>query len=103
VSPRVVHLRAERRSDSAVVATPTPRLSWVVDSADPWMQSRVELRAGGETVELATRDSVLVAWPFAPLVAEERRGLAVRAHATSGATTARSTPPSLATVTRRLH
>ena len=41
---RVATLRAELRDDTAFVATPTPRLSWTVESDEPgWLQASVEL------------------------------------------------------------
>lgn len=86
-------LRAELRDDVAVVATPSPRLTWTVETDAPgWVQASAEITDGRETVELAGRDSVLVAWPFAPLSAGESRDVSVRAASTGGARTDWSAP-----------
>lgn len=90
---RVASVRAELRDDSVFVATPAPRLTWTVESPVPgWHQAAVELRAGDEEVRLETSDSVLVAWPFAPLAPRERREVRVRVTAESGASTDWSDP-----------
>ena len=84
-----VHLRAELRDDSDVVATATPRLTWQVsDAPDGWRQRSADVSDGIDTVTLDTADSVLVAWPFAPLAAGERRDVSVRVRSTAGASTA---------------
>lgn len=90
---RITSLRAERRDDTAFVATPAPRLTWTVESsAHAWMQASVDLTDGLETVTLTGRDSVLVDWPFRALDAGESREVAVRARSTDGAETAWSAP-----------
>ena len=59
---RVATLRAELRDDTPFVATPTPRLTWTVESAEPdWRQADVERTDGTQTVTLDGHDSVLVA------------------------------------------
>lgn len=89
----IATLRAELRDDTAFVATATPRLSWTVETAEPgWVQSGADLTDGSETVTLTGRDSVLVAWPFAPLAPGEAREVAVRARSTAGVETAWSDP-----------
>ncbi|GMA29108.1 alpha-L-rhamnosidase [Arenivirga flava] len=90
--PRIDSLRAELRTDTPYVATPTPRLSWTVTDAAGWMQAAAELSDGGDPVHLDTRDSHLVAWPFAPLAAGERREVRVRIRSTEGAATDWSEP-----------
>ncbi|MFD4960053.1 family 78 glycoside hydrolase catalytic domain [Microbacterium sp. NPDC058389] len=90
--PRVATLRAELRTDSAFVATPTPRLSWTVEAPAEWQQSGVDLTDGRDTVSLDGGESVLVAWPFAPLVPGETRAVSVRAGSVSGDRTAWSDP-----------
>ncbi|MDT0181751.1 family 78 glycoside hydrolase catalytic domain [Microbacterium sp. ARD31] len=86
-SPTAV-LRAELRDDTADVATPTPRLSWTVEGApDAWLQADAEITDGRQTVTIEGRDSVLVAWPFAPLEPGETREVGVRVRATTGALT----------------
>ncbi|MGQ2914293.1 family 78 glycoside hydrolase catalytic domain [Microbacterium aurantiacum] len=97
MSAPTARLRAELRDDSAVVATATPRLSWVVgDTADGWIQREAELTDGRDTVVLEGAESVLVAWPFAPLAAGERRDVSVRVTSTSGDRTAWSAPLTVA-------
>lgn len=76
---RIAALRAELRSDTAIVAVPEPRLTWTVEDAVDWRQTAVELRSAGETVRLASPESVLVAWPFAALDPGEERTVQVRA------------------------
>jgi len=88
VSARVERLRAELRDDSAVVATPRPRLSWtVVTDETGWRQAAAEVRSGAEEVRLDGDGSVLVDWPFPPLAAGESRDVSVRVTAESGTTT----------------
>lgn len=86
--PRIATLRAELRDDTAFVAVPTPRLTWTVETDEPgWVQASVELSDGTDTVTVDGRESVLVAWPFAPLAAGEARDVAVRVRAETGAAT----------------
>lgn len=90
---RIATVRAELRDDTAFVTTPSPRLSWTVESPEPgWLQASAELTDGAQTVVIDGRDSVLVAWPFAPLAPGEARDVRVRATATSGAQTGWSGP-----------
>ena len=90
---RITSLRAERRDDTAFVATRAPRLTWAVESDAPaWMQASVDLTDGLETVTLEGPESVLVDWPFRALDAGEGRDVAVRARSTGGAETAWSAP-----------
>jgi len=86
-------LRAELRDDSPFVATPAPRLSWIVETTETdWEHAEAQLDDGHGVVELPGADSVLVAWPFAPLAPGERRAIRVRARATSGTWTSWSAP-----------
>ena len=76
-----------------ILAIPSPRLSWSVgDAPDGWRQARVEIRDSDQAVTLSGRDSVFVAWPFAPLVHGETRDIAVRVTGTDGATSEWSEP-----------
>ncbi len=67
-TPSVEHLR-----DPLGIGTPRPRVSWVVERAPAeWGQAAYELQVEhGATVTrsgwIDGADSVLVAWPFAPL------------------------------------
>ena len=79
-----------------ILANPSPRLSWsVADARDGWMQARVEIRDSDQAVTLTGRDSVLVAWPFAPLVHGETRDVSVRVTGTDGSTSPWCTPVSV--------
>ncbi|MCC2033228.1 alpha-L-rhamnosidase [Microbacterium allomyrinae] len=89
----ITRLAAELRTDSPAVATPTPRLSWTVESDRPgWRQAWSELRRGDELVRREGDDSVLVAWPFAAMAAGERTEVRVRAGSTDGDETEWSEP-----------
>jgi alpha-L-rhamnosidase len=88
----VATLRAELRDDTAFVATSAPRLTWTVSATAGWIQARAEITDGIETVSHDSGDSVLVAWPFAPLAAGETREVRVRVHATDGRSTPWSAP-----------
>ena len=86
--PRVASLRAELRDDSALVATPCPRLTWTVATSEPdWRQRGVELDDGGERITIEGGESALVPWPFAPLETGELRRVRVRVRSTSGEAT----------------
>ena len=90
---RIASVRAELRDDTAFVATPSPRLSWTVETDEPgWRQASAELRSGDESAKLDGDASVLVAWPFEPLAVGERRSVQVRAIAASGTATEWSDP-----------
>lgn len=90
---RIASFRAELRNDSPFVATPSPRLSWTVDTAEPdWMQAAAEADDGTGIIAVTGEDSALVAWPFTPLAAGERREVRVRAQAASGTWTTWSEP-----------
>lgn len=80
----VTTLRAELRDDAPWVSTGTPRLSWTVTADDAWTQAWVEISSGGDLTRIESADSVLVAWPFAPLSAGERRMVRVRVGSTDG-------------------
>ncbi|MFK4762482.1 family 78 glycoside hydrolase catalytic domain [Microbacterium sp. ZW T5_45] len=90
---RISTLRAELRDDTAFVATPTPRLSWKVESPiTGWLQESAELTDGTRTVTIDDGESALVAWPFEPLHAGETREVRVRARSTDGGETEWSEP-----------
>ncbi|MDN3310341.1 family 78 glycoside hydrolase catalytic domain [Microbacterium oryzae] len=90
---RIGVLRAELRGDAAWVATPTPRLTWTVETDEPgWLQAWAEIRRGDEIRRIDGAESVLVAWPFAPLAEGEVAEVAVRAGAVDGHETPWSAP-----------
>ncbi|MHB1173154.1 MAG: family 78 glycoside hydrolase catalytic domain [Lacisediminihabitans sp.] len=93
VSVRIASLRAEYRSDTGIVATPTPRLTWKTTTSTPaWLQASAELESNGETVRVDGRDSVLVPWPFAPLASGESRSVRGRVTGADGSASAWSEP-----------
>jgi alpha-L-rhamnosidase len=91
---RVKSVRAELRTDSDDIATPTPRLSWTTLSEAPeWTQLRAELRLDdGSRAIVEGAESVLVPWPFPPLAPRERRRLQVRVSGTDGSASEWSDP-----------
>lgn len=93
MSTVIESLRAEVRDDTTFVPTARPRLSWVVGGdVTGWRQASAELSDGAQQVTLTGDESALVAWPFAPLAAGERRSVRVRAHSTDGRSTPWSAP-----------
>lgn len=90
----VREVRVERRTDGAFADTPTPRLSWTVESAVPgWWQAGAEVRLDGERVaRLDTDESRFVPWPFEPLLPHARHTLEVRVTGIDGATSRWSDP-----------
>ncbi|PSL04549.1 alpha-L-rhamnosidase [Haloactinopolyspora alba] len=93
MSSRVTRVRVERRNDAALAEIPAPRLSWVVESEQPWQQAAAEVRLdGGEPVRIDTGESVFVNWPFAPLAPHAHHELQVRVTSIEGVTTDWSEP-----------
>jgi len=96
VSPgaaRIDTFEAELRTDTPLVATARPRLTWTVRTGEPgWEQVSAQVRRGQEVVSLPGAESVLVDWPFAPLAPGERTEVEVRATAVSGTATPWSSP-----------
>jgi len=82
------------------IGVASPRLSWIVAAAaGDWQQAGYEVAAlrpngvlRGRTGPVASSESVLVPWPFAPLIARERALVRVRAWAADGRATAWSEP-----------
>lgn len=90
----IVSLTAGRRRDTALVDTPTPTLSWVVEAPQgDWTQQSAELRLDGDAVvRLDTRDSVHVPWPFDPIRAHATHTVEARVTGTDGSTSDWSEP-----------
>lgn len=84
-STTTLEVRIEHRQDSLGIGVRRPRLSWRVTTASHgWKQTAYEIQAHGlggalreQTGKIESDQSVLVAWPFAPLTSRER--LTVRA------------------------
>lgn len=93
MSTVIESVHADRRRDSGVVATPRPRLSWIVGGdVAGWQQASAELSDGTASVVIDDAESALVAWPFAPLASGERREVRVRARSADGRETPWSAP-----------
>jgi alpha-L-rhamnosidase len=87
--PHVDTLRAGYRRDTGVVGIPLPPLSWTtIADVHPWMQGSAELEwssaASTRSVVLEGADSVLVPWPFDPLLPRQRGELRVRVAGSDG-------------------
>lgn len=86
---RVLNVRAEYRTDSPVVATATPQISWqsATETAG-WRQASAELELIADDERLVASvdggDSVLVSWPFPPLEPGATRQLRVRVTGVDG-------------------
>ena len=76
----VTDLRFEHLRDALGIGAARPRLSWLVETERPdWLQAAYEIEAAGAGWAGArphrpgrSDQSVLVAWPFAPLASRER-------------------------------
>ena len=90
----VTSVRAELRTDSTDVATPTPRLSWTsASTANDWVQASAEIELGGDqVVTLTGRESVLVAWPFDAIAPRSRHSIRVRVTGNDGGVSEWSEP-----------
>jgi alpha-L-rhamnosidase len=94
MTTHVETVRAELRSDSADVATSTPRLSWIVSSPTAgWSQQWAEIKVDdGTTVRVQGSESVLVSWPFDPIRPREQHVVQVRVTGSDGMTSEWSAP-----------
>ena len=96
---RIEHL-ATASGGAIGIGVATPRLSWIVAAAaSDWRQSAYEVEAyrpdgelRGRTGTVASGESLLVPWPFAPLASRERLLVRVRAWDADGQATAWSGP-----------
>jgi alpha-L-rhamnosidase len=96
----VTQLRAEHRADAFGIGNPAPRLSWICAADDPSFRQRFyEVVAedpddpGPEQAHVVeSTDSVLVPWPFEPLVSRARRRICVRVAGADGEVTDWSDP-----------
>src|SRR5579864_1986832 len=83
----IADVRVEHGRDALGIGTPRPRVSWIVHTgAANWWQDGYEIEAFGadgglraQTGRVASDQSVLIPWPFAPLQSRERLLLRVRA------------------------
>ncbi|MFD1718754.1 alpha-L-rhamnosidase [Georgenia deserti] len=97
---RVTAVRVERRRDGAFAETPTPRLSWTVETeGENWRQGSAEIRLDGSDVARVTgSESVFVDWPFPPLAPRARHTLEVRVTGADGEVSPWSDPVTLRSV-----
>src|SRR5205814_7581983 len=83
---RIARVRLEHQHghDTLGIGTARPRLSWIVETTQTdWRQVAYEMEARGHEVKpggkpIASDESVLVPWPFAPLSSRERLTVRVR-------------------------
>ena len=88
----VAKVRFEHLSDALGIGTARPRLSWMVEtSTADWLQAAYEIEAYaedghlyGRTGRIESSESVLVPWPFSPLISRQRMGVRVRVWGTDG-------------------
>ena len=93
---RATHLRFEHHQGAFGIGEPSPRLSWRTETdLHNWMQAAFQLqslKASGEVLEDTGRvehsESVLVAWPFAPLDSRDQRHVRVRVWGKDGVASA---------------
>lgn len=90
-SAKIGRFRAEY-GNSPIVSTPRPRMSWIVEAPNDWLQQAYELRSDDEVVAVKSEESVLVPWPFPPLASRDRRVVQVRVTSTDGRRTEWSQP-----------
>lgn len=86
MSLTVTPVRFEHHRDALGIGEAHPRLSWVTTQAPAgWSQQACDLQErDGATVRVESEHSVLVPWPFSPLVSRERREVRVRVIGTDG-------------------
>ncbi len=95
-----LNVRVEHLRDTVGIGTDRPRLSWIVETeSQGWRQAAYEIEAldaagksRGSTGRVASDQSVLVDWPFAPLRSRERVRLRARVWSTDGDESAWSEP-----------
>lgn len=82
----VVRIRFDHLQEALGIGTPQPRVSWLIETSSAgWSQAAYEMEAKtptgdryGETGRVDSSDSVLIAWPFAPLSSRQRVLVRVR-------------------------
>ncbi|MEV6302751.1 glycoside hydrolase family 78 protein [Actinoplanes sp. NPDC051861] len=75
--PRPAAVKIEHGTETT--STPTPRLSWIVEEADPdYVQRAYEIAVGDDTYQVESGEQVFVPWPAPPLSSRETRTVRVR-------------------------
>ncbi|MBD5787604.1 family 78 glycoside hydrolase catalytic domain [Cellulosimicrobium terreum] len=98
MTPEIVDLRAEHRSDATGIDERSPRLSWRVAGCGSGVEQvtyQIEVRRDREDVvqlDAAHRLTSLVPWPAAPLRSRERAHVRVRSELSDGTRTEWSAP-----------
>ncbi len=98
-SVTVATLRFEHSREALGIGTARPRLSWISETTSAgWRQTGYQVEASSAdgqirylTGQIESAQSVLVPWPFAPLVSRERRLVRVRVWGSDGQVSAWST------------
>ncbi len=88
----VTRVRFEHLEAALGIGTARPRLSWIVETTTPgWVQAAYAVEAydadgrlRGQTGQVESSESALVAWPFAPLASRERVAVRVRVWGSDG-------------------
>jgi alpha-L-rhamnosidase len=96
----IVDIRFEHRRDAFGIGEAQPRLSWIIATTTAgWRQASYEIEAHGSdgrlrgrTGRVASDQSVLVSWPFAPLSSRERLTVRMRVWGVDGQPSAWSEP-----------
>ena len=96
----IPNLRFEHLGDALGIGTARPRLSWTTTTERPgWHQAAYEIKSygsggqlWGQTGRVASGESVLVPWPFAPLNSRQRLTVQVRVFGADGQPSAWSPP-----------
>ena len=96
----ITSVRCEHHRDAPGIGEARPRLSWTIAAlAAEWYQAGYEVEAYGadgrlreRTERIASDQSVLVPWPFVPLVSRERLAVRVRVWGVDGQPSAWSAP-----------
>ncbi|MCU1367988.1 MAG: alpha-L-rhamnosidase, partial [Ilumatobacteraceae bacterium] len=91
----VLDLRAEHHwGDVIGIGESAPRLSWITETNTPsWRQAAYEIEVDGDPcARVESDESVLVAWPAAPLSSRQRSSVRVRAWGSDGSESPWSQP-----------
>ncbi|WP_030925123.1 glycoside hydrolase family 78 protein [Streptosporangium amethystogenes] len=81
----VTDIRFDHLREPLGIGNASPRLSWITQTGrGGWTQLAYEIEARGERVGGTSAESVLVAWPFAPLASRERVAVRVRVRGAEG-------------------
>jgi alpha-L-rhamnosidase len=99
----VARVRFEHMRDALGIGIARPRLSWTITTECPgWHQAAYEIKSygpdghlRGQTGRVESGESVLVAWPFAPLTSRETVTVQVRVFAADAPPSEWSSPASV--------